>query len=69
MDRATIYDNWLYTCLLYTSKRPKQILVVTQEQHDAIIHFADQRKDAELNTIYKLNECEFSIKPLYTYEK
>ena len=55
--------------LTTNTKRPKQILVVTQEQHDAIIHFADQRKDAELNTIYKLNECEFSIKPLYTYEK
>lgn len=48
---------------------PKQILIVTEEQHEVILHFADQRKDAELNTIYKLNECEFSIKPLYTYEK
>lgn len=48
---------------------PKQILIVTQEQHEVILHFADQRKDAELNTIYKLNECEFRIKHLFTYGK
>jgi hypothetical protein len=45
------------------SKKPKQILIITEEQLAVIEEFADQRKDAELNTIYKLNECEFRIFP------
>jgi len=68
MEKYEIHIGEIFD-LTTNTKRPKQILVVTQEQHDAIIHFADQRKDAELNTIYKLNECEFSIKHLFTYEK
>jgi hypothetical protein len=68
MEKYEIHIGEIFD-LTTNTKRPKQILVVTKEQHDAIIHFADQRKDAELNTIYKLNECEFSIKPLFTYGK
>jgi hypothetical protein len=45
------------------SKKPKQILIITQDQLAVIEQFADQRKDAELNTIYRLNECEFRIFP------
>ncbi len=45
------------------SKKPKQIMIITQEQLAIIEHFADQIKDAELNTIYRLNDCEFRILP------
>ena len=38
---------------------PLQKIIITQEQIEVIEMFASQRKDAELNTIYKLNECEF----------
>lgn len=36
---------------------PLQKIIITQEQIAVIEMFASQRKDAELNTIYKLNEC------------
>lgn len=42
---------------------PLQKIIITQEQLAVIEMFASQRKDAELNTIYKLNECEFRILP------
>ena len=42
-------------------KKPKQTLIITDDQRAVIEQFASQRKDAELNTIYKLNECEFRI--------
>lgn len=47
--------------LTTNSKKPKNTLIVTQDQLAVIEQFADQRKDAELNTIYRLNECEFRI--------
>lgn len=49
--------------LTTNSKRPKQKLIITEEQKAVIELFASQRKDADLNTIYKLNECEFCIYP------
>ena len=48
-------------------KKPKQVLIITQDQLAVIEQFADQRKDAELNTIYKLNECEFRILPHFDF--
>jgi len=48
-------------------KKPKQTLIITQDQLAVIEQFADQRKDAELNTIYKLNECEFRILPHFDF--
>jgi ABC-type phosphonate transport system ATPase subunit len=47
--------------LTNNSKKPKHTLIITQDQLAIIEQFASQRKDAELNTIYKLNECEFRI--------
>ena len=43
---------------------PKQTIQITQEQLEIIQHFADIKRDAELNVIYKINECEFTIKPI-----
>ena len=48
---------------------PLQKIIITQEQIEVIEMFASQRKDAELNTIYKLNECEFRILPHFYLEK
>lgn len=48
---------------------PLQKIIITQEQIEVIEMFASQRKDAELNTIYKLNECEFRILPHFDLEK
>jgi hypothetical protein len=47
------------------TKRPRQTLIITKEQLEVIEIFAHQRKDEELNTIYKLNECEFRVYPHY----
>lgn len=46
---------------------PLQKIIITQEQLAVIEMFASQRKDAELNTIYKLNECEFRILPHWDF--
>ncbi len=49
--------------LLSNTKKPKQVLIITREQLAIIEHFANQRKDEELKTIYKLNDFEFTIIP------
>jgi len=54
--------------LTTSSKKPKQTLIITQEQLAVIEQFASQRKDAELNTIYKLNDCEFKIYPSFNID-
>lgn len=54
--------------LTANSKKPKQTLIITQDQLAVIEMFAIQRKDAELNTIYKLNECEFRIIPHFGFD-
>lgn len=51
------------------TKKPKQIIIITDEQRAVIEHFASQRKDEELNTIYKLNDCEFRIYPKFDIGK
>ena len=48
-------------------KKPKQTFIITQDQMAIINQFASQRKDAELNTIYKLNDCEFCIYPYLSF--
>jgi len=53
--------------LATNSKTPKQTLIITQDPLAVIEQFADQRKDAELNTIYKLNQCEFRILPYFDF--
>lgn len=46
---------------------PLKKIIITQEQLAVIEMFASQRKDAELNTIYKLNECKFRIYPHFDF--
>lgn len=44
-------------------KTSKQRIYITSAQLEIIELFASQRKDSDLNTIYKLNDCEFTINP------
>lgn len=46
-------------------KTPKQIIVITRDQFEVIETFASTRKDEDLNTIYKLNDCEFKVLPKF----
>jgi hypothetical protein len=45
------------------TKKPRQTLLITQEQFAIIELFAHQRKDADLNTVYTQNDCEFCVYP------
>lgn len=45
----------------------KQKIIITQDQLNLIEYFANTRKDAELNTIYILNDCEFTIHPVFDF--
>lgn len=46
-------------------KCAKHILKLTEEQFFVIEQFAHTKKDADLNTIYKLNDCEFKVYPYF----
>ncbi len=43
---------------------PKQIITITEDQRQALVQFANITKDHELNNIYKINDCEFTIVPV-----
>lgn len=45
------------------SKRPMQIIIISDEQKQIIEHFANTKRDENLNTIYIINQCEFRIFP------
>jgi hypothetical protein len=47
------------------SRKPKLVMIITEDQKLVIESFASQRKDSELNTVYKLNDCEFRIYPKF----
>lgn len=47
------------------TNRPRQTMCITTDQFEIIKIFASQRKDAELNTIYKINDCEFKVVPVF----
>jgi hypothetical protein len=46
-----------------SSKISGQIFIITEDQLEALDQFAHKIKDAELNTVYKLNECSFRVLP------
>ena len=43
--------------------KPKQVITITEDQFDTIKMFANQRRGPDLNTIYRLNDCEFKVIP------
>lgn len=40
---------------------PKTKIVITEKQKEILEMFADTKKDKDLNIIYKINDCEFTI--------
>lgn len=44
-------------------KKPKEVMIITEEQSWIILQFASTRKDADMNTIFKLNDVEFKMVP------
>ena len=36
---------------------------ITESQRELLLMFADVRKDKDLNSIYRINDCEFTITP------
>lgn len=63
------YELWIgeYLDLESNITKPKRTIIVTGEQLAIIEEFASTRKDSELNTIYKLNDCEFRIMPHFEF--
>jgi len=43
--------------------KQERVITITESQFSLIEAFADTKKDKDLNTIYKLNECEFTVVP------
>ena len=48
---------------------PKQTIIISEEQFEVIKQFASVEKDENLNDIYKLNECVFTIVPHFEIEE
>lgn len=48
---------------------PSQTIIINRSQLELIEHFADTSKDESLNTIYKLNKCEFKVIPHLDFGK
>lgn len=46
-------------------KKPKHIMIITQDQLAIIEQFATIKYDKELNRRYILNECEFTVSPYF----
>jgi hypothetical protein len=60
------YELWIGEFVDFAgNKLPIRKLIITEEQLAIIEQFSSTRKDSELNTIYKLNDCEFSIMPVF----
>lgn len=62
MDKFEIHIGEVFDSDGNTTKA-KQTMVITREQFAVIEQFADTRRDENLNTIYKLNQCEFRVFP------
>ncbi|MDY0389200.1 MAG: hypothetical protein RBT65_19190 [Methanolobus sp.] len=67
MEKFEIHFGKIYDLESKTEK-PKQIMIITREQFSVIERFADTRKDEDLNTIYRLNQCEFKVMPHFSFE-
>ena len=48
-------------------EKPKQTMIITREQFVVIEQFADTRKDEDLNTVYRINQCEFKVVPHFDF--
>ena len=67
MEKFEINIGKIYDLESKTEK-PKQTIIITREQFAVIEQFADTRKDEDLNTIYRLNQCEFKVMPHFSFK-
>jgi hypothetical protein len=67
MEKFEIHIGKIYD-LGSKTETPKQTMIITSEQLAIIEQFADTRKDEDLNTIYRLNQCEFKVMPHFSFE-
>ncbi len=47
------------------AEQPRQKMNISEEQFLLIETFASTFKDKDLNTVYKLNNCEFLVYPFF----
>lgn len=66
MEKFEIHIGEIYD-LESKTKKPKQTMIITREQLAVIEQFADTRKDEDLNTIYRINQCEFKVLPHFDF--
>jgi len=66
MEKFEIHIGKIYDLESKTEK-PERTMIITREQLAVIEQFADTRKDEYLNTIYKLNQCEFKVIPHFNF--
>ena len=66
MEKFEIHIGEIYD-LRSKTKKPKQTMIITREQFSVIEQFADTRKDEDLNTIYRINQCEFKVLPHFGF--
>jgi hypothetical protein len=50
-------------------KKPKQTIIITEDQFQVIKEFASTKKDKDLNTIYILNDVEFKVVPRFELDE
>ena len=55
------HNDYVLTQFEWFANVPNEM--AENDQFEIIERFAHQHKDAELNVIYKLNECEFRVMP------
>ena len=67
MEKFEIYIGTTYD-LESKIEKPKHTAIITREQFAVIEQFADTRKDEDLNTIYRLNQCEFKVMPHFSFK-
>ena len=66
MEKFEIHIGKIYD-LESRIEKPKLTIIITREQLAVIEQFADTRKDEDLNTIYRLNQCEFKVMPHFDF--
>jgi len=66
MEKFEIHIGKIYDLESKTEK-PERTMIITREQLAVIEQFADTRKDEYLNSIYKLNQCEFKVIPHFNF--
>lgn len=49
--------------------KPNQVITINEDQLELIKTFAYTSKDKDLNTLYRLNDCQFTVVPKFDIPK